>query len=79
MIKGGLITEKFALLNLLQALGQLSKPSTAQGEAENISPSSNGTPPAPSAPSAQQPPHNMMQAVLERHERIANKLKQSGK
>lgn len=70
--------EKFALLNLLKALETLSAP---KNNAKNGQ--SDGAPPAPSAdsapreqtPSPEAPPINVMASVLERHEAMANRIK----
>lgn len=70
--------EKFALLNLLKALETLSAPKNA---GENSG--SDGAPTVPPAEEkprettapAQTPPINVMSSVLERHEAMANRIK----
>ena len=63
-------TEKFALLNLLTALGKMNLQNNAQAEAE----------PRPQEPPQAPPPtyevqNNMFARVLSRHEEIANRIK----
>ncbi len=61
------ITEKFALLNLIKALQGISTP------APEPAPTENTAPPEPAPQRA--PEYNAMANVLERHEAIANRVK----
>ena len=61
------ITEKFALLNLIKSLPGISTPAPEPAPAENT---------APPEPAPQRAPeYNAMANVLERHEAIANRVK----
>ena len=73
--KEGIITEKFALLNLLQALGGLTATggATDKSEADETAEAPSAPAPAPSAPPEEQKP-NFMAEILTRHERISNRV-----
>ncbi len=64
-------TEKFALLNLLNALGKLSSPDKDKEAAANV----NAARPPEEPPAPQQTQNNMFAHVLERHEAISNRIK----
>lgn len=67
--------EKFGLLNLIQALSNLSAPPRGT-DAAKTEPDKGA--PAPPAPDMQTPPAaypNVMASVLERHEQIANRVR----
>lgn len=70
--------EKFALLNLLNALQTLSAPKNsgenAQSDGAAPPPPVSAASPKPNAP-PQDKPLNVMQSVLERHEAMSNRVK----
>lgn len=70
--------EKFGLLNLLKAIETLSPPS----DSKQTGSEQPAAPPVPPKPNAEPKPertadteYNVMASVLERHERISNRLK----
>lgn len=73
--KGGYITEKFALLNLLRALGGLAANGDATEKAESADTAATTEPTAAPDPTDAGQKHNFMAEVLSRHERISNRLK----
>ncbi|HBN12255.1 MAG TPA: hypothetical protein DD415_01410 [Clostridiales bacterium] len=70
--KGNFITEKFALLNLLKALGSLSGENKSADGAKNQP--SEAAKPAPEA-HEKPPEYNAMASVIERHEAISNRVR----
>jgi len=70
-----IFTEKFALLNLLKALENLSPPKSEDGgQPESPSPKSQPAPETPTSEVKEVYP-NVMADVLQRHEVIANRVK----
>ena len=64
-------TEKFALLNLLTALGKLNAPNTNPSEPQVRPQEAPQTPPPP----PYEAQNNMFARVLERHEAISNRVR----
>lgn len=76
--KENLITEKFALLNLLKALNTLSSAAKPpqNGESEEPAPEKKNAPPVKKTESAtDEEKFNAMASVLERHEEISNRVR----
>ena len=72
LLKGELFTEKFALLNLIKALGGLSVPPEQDAEKASPPPTYAKTSPAP--PENEVKEYNAMANVIAKHEQISNRV-----
>ena len=76
LLKGVFITEKFALLNIIKALEGLSVKHDGNNAEESPPPRPSETRPSGTEKTEDVP--NVMAKVIERHERISNRVRSNG-